>query len=689
MDDVRVVSGSVVAGPPGAISIEDTALGDPFEIDAIGNAATLTGSLTRAGGIVARLKATFPEVEITVTPVDRLELPGHQPARSSRTMANHGSDTLTGRMAPPTVLALLLGDVVRLKRAPPVRRGHLARRPARGGHRAALPRLRPARAARPARPRAAIRRLRRARRSRDHRGAPARPVSKAPERAATPEELTGSGALAVLANRPFLLLWLSQAATQIGGNMVLYGLTVIVWESTHSAAANSALILTFLVPAVLLSALAGVYVDRFDPRVVLVATNVLRGIAIAAMVFAGDQLGLLYLLNIIVSTASTFFSPAEAAMIPRLVPRHQLVAANGIFTVTLNAAFALGFALFGSLAVTIAGPQGLLLVVAALYLVASVFCATLPAAERHPEGMSPLQAARDAEHAVSSTFGQLIEGLGYIRRASLDRVEHRLPGRDGVPRRRPRLTRSELREADPGPRPARHRRRRPAARPGRRPGHPGAEQLRPSRPAPAAHRGRARRARHPHRDAVGRRLDLALPVRRERPGALPLSSIVSTLSIVVTVAFLAGAAYAAVAISSQTQLQEDLPPDVRGRVYGVLFTLISVASFVPIIIVGPIADIVGTTAVLLGVAAILAGTGLVSVVWRRRRPGPPLPAGELPALAHTATHAPAEPFVLTPHSPASRPDDAHSSAGPESSAARPASDPDDAPPAALPPAADG
>lgn len=72
---IRVVSGSVVAGPAGAISIEDTALHDPLEVDAVGNAATLTGSLSRAGGIVARLKATFPGIQITVTPVDRLVLP--------------------------------------------------------------------------------------------------------------------------------------------------------------------------------------------------------------------------------------------------------------------------------------------------------------------------------------------------------------------------------------------------------------------------------------------------------------------------------------------------------------------------------------------------------------------------------------------------------------------------------------
>ena len=62
-------------------------------------------------------------------------------------------------------------------------------------------------------------------------------------------------------------------------------------------------------------------------------------------------------------------------MIPTLVPRNQLLAANGIFTLTLNAAFALGFALLGPLVVKIAGPQALIiLVVAALYFVAAVFC---------------------------------------------------------------------------------------------------------------------------------------------------------------------------------------------------------------------------------------------------------------------------------------------------------------------------
>ena len=76
VEDVRVVQGTVVAGPTGSLSVENTALLDPIEITALGNPATLTGSLTRAGGIVAQLAATYPAAQITVVPVDALEIPG-------------------------------------------------------------------------------------------------------------------------------------------------------------------------------------------------------------------------------------------------------------------------------------------------------------------------------------------------------------------------------------------------------------------------------------------------------------------------------------------------------------------------------------------------------------------------------------------------------------------------------------
>jgi uncharacterized protein YlxW (UPF0749 family) len=72
---VRVVPATIAGGEPGALSVEDALLGDPLEVVAIGNAATMTGTLTRAGGFVAQELATIPGLGIEVTPADRLHVP--------------------------------------------------------------------------------------------------------------------------------------------------------------------------------------------------------------------------------------------------------------------------------------------------------------------------------------------------------------------------------------------------------------------------------------------------------------------------------------------------------------------------------------------------------------------------------------------------------------------------------------
>jgi len=90
VSDVRVVPGTVVAGNPGALSVENTALDDPFEVTALGNPETLTGSLTRAGGIVSQLAATFPDTQITVLPMDLVAIP----ATARNLIPAHGTPRL-------------------------------------------------------------------------------------------------------------------------------------------------------------------------------------------------------------------------------------------------------------------------------------------------------------------------------------------------------------------------------------------------------------------------------------------------------------------------------------------------------------------------------------------------------------------------------------------------------------------
>lgn len=75
IEEVRVVPGTVIGGLPGSLSVDDTALGDPLTIRSIGTPETLTGSLARAGGIIAQLAATDPDATIEVEPADAMTLP--------------------------------------------------------------------------------------------------------------------------------------------------------------------------------------------------------------------------------------------------------------------------------------------------------------------------------------------------------------------------------------------------------------------------------------------------------------------------------------------------------------------------------------------------------------------------------------------------------------------------------------
>ncbi|MEP6637899.1 MAG: MFS transporter [Chloroflexota bacterium] len=435
---------------------------------------------------------------------------------------------------------------------------------------------------------------------------------------ATVEPDEESNPAAVFRNGGFLRLWLSQASTQIGGNMVLYGLTVIVVNSTNSKTAVSLLILTFLVPAVLFSAVAGVYVDRIDRRLILIATNLLRGIAFAALYLVGTNLAAILLLNVAISTITVFFAPAELAMIPVLVPRKQLLAANGIFTLTLNAAFALGFALLGPLVVNVASPEAVILVVAGLYFLAALFCFTLPAAPPPQSADAPHTrlGVGEAEAAVGSTLAQLREGFSYIRaNPSITwsliylAVTASLIGVLGV--LGPAFAKESLGLA----------------------AKDFAVVVLPLGFGIVTgilllnSYGRyfARR-----RIIEGGLIVLGIllaalsasgPISRflqraDAPGGVDLSAITSLLSVVVLIAFFAGIAYGLVAIPAQTQLQEDLPEDVRGRVFGVLGMLVSVASFLPIIIVGPISDLVGTTVVIFIMAIGVVLIGVASVATR-------------------------------------------------------------------------
>src|SRR5438477_4140733 len=123
-------------------------------------------------------------------------------------------------------------------------------------------------------------------------------------------------------NRNFLLLWLAQAISQTAQNAIWYGIVVLVQQLSNSSTQLSLAVLTLIIPSVIFGVLAGVYVDRWDKRKVLIATNVIRGgiaFSYAAFGLAALPVGSLFVINFLFSTVGQFFAPAEPATVPTVV----------------------------------------------------------------------------------------------------------------------------------------------------------------------------------------------------------------------------------------------------------------------------------------------------------------------------------------------------------------------------------
>jgi DHA3 family macrolide efflux protein-like MFS transporter len=410
--------------------------------------------------------------------------------------------------------------------------------------------------------------------------------------------------VSILRDPAFGRLWFIQAATQVGGNMALYALTILVFASTRSNAAVSALVMSFLLPTIALSAVAGVVVDRLNLRWALVGPNIVRAVLTLGLALAGANVPVLLLLNLGISFTTVMLTPAEAAMIPRIVGREQLETAMGVFNLTLQASFGIGFAFLGPLLVTIAGPSFVLGVVTVLYIAATLACLALPSAPPAPvppglagralqeparqlrEGFAAIHGNREVSRpllhlaaaaslvgvlgvlgpALATSIGleptQLVVvvlplGVGVIGGVlGLRRFGH------GVPRRR------------------------------------------------AAEAGLVSFGLLVIGVAVlGPVLGRAAPAGS---GSTSLGDLGPAIPIVVVLAFCAGAAYAITTVSAQTALFEHMPERVRGRVFGVLASIVSASSLLPILIAGPLADRVSAPLVLVVVATAVVITAVVS-----------------------------------------------------------------------------
>ncbi len=440
---------------------------------------------------------------------------------------------------------------------------------------------------------------------------------------------TSQGFWPVLLNRPFRRLWAAQWLAQTSQNTINFVLIVLIERITGSSMHLGLTILAFTLPGVIFAPVSGVVIDRWPKKVVLVASNALRGVIVLSYLLVlglapdhsnGWVLLTLYTLTFLMSTVGQFFNPAEAAAIPLLVGRTHLMTANSLFSLTLALSQVIGLIIVGPLVVKLIGVEAAFVVIACLYGVAALLVGRLPRDEprhSHASAQGGWQRAKsdlregasfvisDRSVLVSMThltlIASLVMTLAMLAPGISTRVLHLAPedaivvfapagvgmllaavvlGRWGSRVSKQRLVRGGLLAMALGF---------------------------------ALFGVLAWRFQVTNQQFVFDASVINLPVAS---AALILSTIAMSLSL--------GLAMATVNIVSQTLLQEHTPDRLRGRVFSVQFMLNNLIGIPPMLAIAALADLVGIPQMLIGIAGVIL---LVFGVTRRHQRRLIQPAG--------------------------------------------------------------
>ncbi len=418
------------------------------------------------------------------------------------------------------------------------------------------------------------------------------------------KKLASNHILSLISYPPYLSFSASVFASQTASNMLTIVLIFLIFHLTSSNFSVSILLFTVLIPQIFISFLGGVIADTFNKKLILVLGNLLRAVVLLILFFNFKSVYLVYFVTLVISVITQFYVPAESPLIPSLVGREKLVAANSIFGISFFGSVLIGYVLAGP-AVRILGRMDVFLLLSGFFVAAAVFAALIP--EKKIIKKAPVI---NTDYIRKSLKMEFTESLSLVRKSKqindaffllifsqiiIFLLATLIPG----------YAKTILQVA--------------------------AEDLSIILFAPAA---------------IGMVLSALLigsvfnKVTKEKlmsagifisgivlflfpftsrifahaiindiNAALPKIINLNVFNFVLLLAFFAGFANALIFIPSQAVIQEVVPEEYRSKVYGLLFSLIGLFSLVPIMIAGGIADVfgVGTVLLIMGASVLILG----------------------------------------------------------------------------------
>jgi MFS family permease len=215
-------------------------------------------------------------------------------------------------------------------------------------------------------------------------------------------------------NGSFSALWVGQLISLFGDRVHQIAMLFLVSQATQSPFAVAAVFIAATIPNLLLSPVAGTFVDRWDHHDVLVVSDLLRASLVLVIPIAAlTNLLLIYPLTFLVACVSVFFRPARVAILPRIVHEDELTTANSLLWTAETVADIAGYPLAGLFVGFLAGSLPLAFWLDAATYVASaalLWTIVVPAIDQLTE-----RSASAARHFRA----ELIDGWHFLQRESV------------------------------------------------------------------------------------------------------------------------------------------------------------------------------------------------------------------------------------------------------------------------------
>jgi MFS transporter, DHA3 family, macrolide efflux protein len=210
----------------------------------------------------------------------------------------------------------------------------------------------------------------------------------------------------VLRLQPVRRLWLAQIVSVFGDFLAIFAVISYVSFTLRASAAQVTLIIvSFMIPFAFVGPVAGVFVDRWNVKRTMIASDLIRAVLALGLVFAGT-LGQIYAILFLLGAVSTFFVPAQTVTLRTVVPREGLLSANALIQQAFQIMRIVSPALAGAMVVWF-GAGSCYYLDSLSYVFSASMIATLVIARE------PVTPAKDS-HPLKSVVNDLMAGVKFI-----------------------------------------------------------------------------------------------------------------------------------------------------------------------------------------------------------------------------------------------------------------------------------